>query len=35
MPRSVFGRGGAAAAQAARDREPEVVAPGGVVDHVG
>jgi hypothetical protein len=35
MPRTVIGRGGAAAAQAARDREPEVVAPGGVVDHVG
>jgi hypothetical protein len=34
MPRTVFGRGGAAAAQAARDRDPEVVAAGGVVDHV-
>jgi transglutaminase-like putative cysteine protease len=35
MPRSVFGRGSAASAQAARDRQPEAVAAGGVVDHVG
>jgi hypothetical protein len=31
----VFGRGSGASAQAARDRQPEAVAPGGVVDHVG
>jgi hypothetical protein len=31
----VFGRGSAASAQAARDRQPEAVAAGGVVDHVG
>jgi transglutaminase-like putative cysteine protease len=35
LPRSLFGGRGRAAAQSARDREPEVVAAGGVVDHVG
>jgi transglutaminase-like putative cysteine protease len=35
MPRTMFGRGVASAAQAARDRQPEAVAAGGVVDHVG
>ena len=35
LPRSLFGGRRRAAAQAARDREPEAVAAGGVVDHVG
>jgi transglutaminase-like putative cysteine protease len=35
MPRSVFVRGGGSSAQSARERQPEVVAAGGVVDHVG
>jgi transglutaminase-like putative cysteine protease len=35
MPRSVFVRGSSASAQAVRDRQPQVVAAGGVVDHVG
>jgi len=35
LPRSLFGGTGRAAAQSARDREPEAVAAGGVVDHVG
>ena len=35
LPRSLFGGHRRAAARAARDREPEAVAAGGVVDHVG
>ena len=35
LPRSLFGGRRRAAAQALRDREPETVAAGGVVDHVG
>ncbi len=35
LPRSLFGGRRRAAAQALRDREPEAVAAGGVVDHVG
>jgi len=35
LPRSLFGGRRLAAAQAQRDREPEAVAAGGVVDHVG
>jgi transglutaminase-like putative cysteine protease len=35
MPRSVFVRGGGSSAQSARERQSEVVAAGGVVDHVG
>ena len=35
LPRSLFGGRRRAAAQAARDREPEAVAAGGVIDHVG
>jgi hypothetical protein len=35
LPRSLFGGRRRAAARAERDREPEAVAAGGVVDHVG
>jgi hypothetical protein len=35
LPRSLFGRGRRAAARADLEREPEAVAAGGVVDHVG
>ena len=35
LPRSLFGGRRRAAARAARDREPEAVAAGGVIDHVG
>ncbi len=35
VPRSLYGGRRRAAAQALRDREPEAVAAGGVVDHVG
>ena len=35
FPRSLFGRGRRAAARADLEREPEAVAAGGVVDHVG
>lgn len=35
LPRSLFGGRRRAAAQALSDREPEAVAAGGVVDHVG
>jgi hypothetical protein len=35
MPRSVFVGGGGRAAQSARERQPEALAAGGVVDHVG
>jgi transglutaminase-like putative cysteine protease len=35
LPRSLFGGRRRVAAQALRDREPEAVAAGGVVDHVG
>jgi transglutaminase-like putative cysteine protease len=35
LPRSLFGGRRGAAARAGRDREPEAVAAGGVVDHVG
>jgi hypothetical protein len=35
LPRSLFGGRSRAAAEAARSREPEAVAAGGLVDHVG
>jgi transglutaminase-like putative cysteine protease len=35
LPRSVVGRGRRAAALASYEREPEAVAAGGVIDHVG
>jgi transglutaminase-like putative cysteine protease len=35
LPRSLFGGRRRAAARAARDREPEAVTAGGVIDHVG
>jgi transglutaminase-like putative cysteine protease len=35
LPRSLFGNGRRSAALAERDREPEAVAAGGVIDHVG
>jgi hypothetical protein len=35
LPRSLFGGRRRATARRARDREPEAVAAGGVIDHVG